>query len=493
MSGVEVQNKTISNLAWRFAERCGAQGAAFLASVVLARMLEPSDYGLISLVAVFTNILQVFVDGGLGNALIQKKDADDLDFSTVFYCNIIVCGVLYAGLFAAAPAIAVFYDNLTLTAVVRVLGLTVVLSGIKNVQQAFVSRHLIFKRFFYASLGGTIGSAVLGIYLAYRGFGVWALVVQQVSNTAVDTMILWATVRWRPKKEFSFQRLKPLLSYGWKLLASSLINTIYNDVRQLIIGKVYSSADLAFYNRGKQFPNLIVANINTSIDSVLLPVLSNSQNDRERVKNMTRRAIMTSSYILWPMMFGLMAVSENVVRIVLTEKWMACVPYLCIFCFISGMEPIHTANLNAINAIGRSDIFLKLEIFKKSVGILIILITMNISVFAIGMGSVVYTVFAGFVNAFPNRKLLHYPYMEQIRDILPSFLLSAFMALLIWKLPISHMDIGVRLFIQILAGILVYLAGSWLFRLESFRYTKTTVLNFIKNRQEKNMDGDTGE
>lgn len=202
---------------------------------------------------------------------------------------------------------------------------------------------------------------------------------------------------------------------------------------------------------------------------------------------------MTSSYILWPMMFGLMAVSGNVVRIVLTEKWMACVPYLCIFCFISGMEPIHTANLNAINAIGRSDIFLKLEIFKKSVGILIILITMNISVFAIGMGSVVYTVFAGFVNAFPNRKLLHYPYMEQIRDILPSFLLSAFMALLIWKLPISHMDIGVRLFIQILAGILVYLAGSWIFRLESFRYTKTTVLNFIKNRQEKNMDGDTGE
>lgn len=476
----DVKKKTVSNLAWRFAERCGAQGVAFVVSIVLARLLEPTDYGLISLVTVFTTILQVFVDSGLGTSLIQKKDADELDFSTVFYCNIVFCAILYVGLFAAAPYIAVFYNNAELTPVVRVLGLTIVISGLKGVQQAYVSRHMIFKRFFFATLGGTIGAAAVGIFMAYYGFGVWALVAQQIFNATVDTIILWVTVKWRPRWMFSFQRLKGLFSYGWKLLVSSLVNTVYNDVRQLIIGKVFSSADLAYYNRGKQFPNLIVTNINTSIDSVLFPIMADSQDDTERVKSMTRRAIMTSSYIMWPMMLGLMATGKNVVHILLTDKWMMCLPYLYIFCFVYGMQPIHTANLNAIKALGRSDLYLKMEIIKKTVGIAIIVVTMNISVLAIGMGSIFYTLFASIVNAFPNKKLFNYSYLEQLNDILPSFFLAAFMAVIVYFIPAGSLNSFCHLIVQVLVGMLVYIVASILFKLECFYFIKETALKLIK-------------
>ena len=236
----------ISNLVWRFAERCGAQLVSFIVSIVLARILAPEDYGTIALVTVFTAILQVFVDSGLGTALIQKKDADEIDFSSVFYFNFVVCLILYLGMFAAAPFIADFYGDVTLVPVIRILSLTIVISGVKGIQQAYVSRNMLFKRFFFSTIGGTIFSAVLGIAMAYAGFGIWALVAQQLSNTFIDTLILWITVRWRPTKSFSWTRLKYLLSFGWKLLVSSLLDTAYNNLRNLIIGKMYSSSDLAF-------------------------------------------------------------------------------------------------------------------------------------------------------------------------------------------------------------------------------------------------------
>lgn len=344
-----MKNTTIKNFIWRFAERCGAQLVTFIVSIVLARLLSPEDYGTIALVTVFTTILQVFVDSGLGTALIQKKNADDLDFSSVFYFNFVVCIILYMGMFLAAPVIARFYGDSSLVPIIRVISLTIVISGVKGIQQSYVSRNMLFKRFFFATLGGTIFSAFLGVGLAYAGFGVWAIVAQQLSNTMIDTLILWITVKWRPKKMFSWKRLKGLLSFGWKLLVSSLLDTVYNNLRNLIIGKFYSSADLAYYNQGDKFPKLIVTNINSSIDSVLLPTLSSAQDDRERVKNMTRRAIKTSTYIMAPLMVGLAFCATPIVRLVLTEKWLPCVPYLQIFCITYMFWPIHTANLNAIN------------------------------------------------------------------------------------------------------------------------------------------------
>lgn len=482
------KENVVNNFIWRFAERCGAQVVTFIVSIVLARILSPEDYGTIALVTVFTTILQVFVDSGLGTALIQKKDADDLDFSSVFYFNIVVCMVLYAGMFVAAPYIARFYNDMTLTPVVRVISLTIVIFGVKGIQQSYVSRHMLFKRFFFSTIGGTIFSAFLGIGMAYAGLGVWALVAQQLSNAAIDTLILWLTVKWRPKRIFSWRRLIHLLSFGWKLLISALLDTVYNNLRNLIIGKIYSSADLAYYNQGDRFPKVIVTNINTSIDSVLLPSMSSVQDDRERVKSMTRRAIKTSTYIMAPLMMGLAFCAAPIVQLILTDKWLPCVPYLQIFCLTYMFWPIHTANLNAINSLGRSDLFLKLEIVKKVVGMILLLCTMRISVMAMAYSLIISSILSQIINSWPNRRLLNYGYLEQLRDILPAILLAVGMGVLVSFIRLLGLNPALTLVIQIPLGAVIYIAGSVILKLESFEYLLDMVKGFTRRKEGEGAD-----
>lgn len=474
------KGNVVSNFIWRFAERCGAQLVTFIVSIILARILAPEDYGTIALVTVFTTILQVFVDSGLGTALIQKKNADDLDFSSVFYFNFVVCFVLYAGMFVAAPFIAKFYGDTTLTPIIRVISLTIVISGVKGIQQAYVSKNMLFKRFFFSTIGGTIFSAFLGIGLAKAGYGVWALVAQQLSNTTVDTIILWITVRWRPRKAFSWKRLKSLLSFGWKLLVSSLLDTCYNNLRNLIIGKMYSESDLAFYNQGDKFPKLIVTNINTSIDSVLLPTMSSAQDDRERVKNMTRRAIKTSTYVMAPLMMGLAFCATTIVKLVLTDKWLPCVPFLRIFCITYMFWPVHTANLNAINAMGRSDWFLRLEIIKKIMGIAILLSTMWFGVMAMAYSLLLSSVLSQIINSWPNRKLLGYGYLEQVRDFAPGILLAVGMGICVYFIGYIPLPTIMTLVIQIFAGAALYIGVSAILKLEEFEYLLGMVKSFLK-------------
>lgn len=473
---------TITNLLWRFAERCGAQAVSFLVSIILARLLAPEAYGTIALAMVFINILQVFVDSGMGTALIQKKDADDLDFSSVFYFNIAACLVLYAGLFLAAPSIAQFYGDPALTALVRALSLTVVVSGVRNIQQSYVSRHLLFKRFFFSTIGSTLASAVVGIAMAYAGFGVWALVGQSLSNVVTGTIILWATVPWRPRRMFSWQRLKGLLSFGWKLLVSALLDTGYNNLRNLIIGKLYSSADLAYYNQGDKLPNLVITNINTSIDSVLLPTMANEQDDPARVRSMTRRAIKTSTYVMAPLMMGLAACAEPLIRLILTEKWLPCVPFLRIFCITYMFYPIHTANLNAIKALGRSDLFLKLEIAKKIVGLTILLCTMWHGVMAMAYSLLLSSVLSQIINSWPNRKLLRYHYLNQLADILPALLLACAMGLAVYCIQFLGWGDLPTLCVQVPVGAALYLAGSALLRLDSFLYLRSTAEKLLLHK-----------
>ena len=475
------ENRVVfSNLIWRFAERCGAQIVTLIVSIVLARILLPEDYGTISLITVFTTILQVFVDSGLGTALIQKKDADDLDFSSVFYFNFVVCLILYSGMFVAAPYIAFFYNNVSLTPVIRVISLTIIVSGVKGIQQAYVSRNMLFKRFFFSTIGGTLFSAAFGIGLAYVGCGVWALVGQQLSNTCIDTFILWMTVKWRPKKMFSWSRLKELLSFGWKMLASTLLDTVYNNIRSLIIGKMYSSSDLAYYNQGRQFPNVIVNNINTSIDSVLLPTMASAQDDRIRVKSMTRRAIKTSTYVMAPLMMGLAFCAEPIVRLVLTEKWLPCVPFLRIFCITYMFYPIHTANLNAIKAMGRSDLFMKLEIAKKLVGMVLLLSTMWFGVMAMAYSLLISSVLGQIINSWPNRKLLNYGYLEQLKDILPGIALAVFMGCCVNLVGLFNLPNFITLLIQIPLGASIYIATSALLHLESFEYLMDMIRPMVR-------------
>ncbi len=474
-------NKSVtSNMIWRFLERCGAQGVTFLVSVVLARLLDPSLYGTVALVTVFTAILQVFVDSGMGNALIQKKDADDLDFSSVFYFNLSVCLLLYICMFFAAPLIAAFYNMPDLTPVVRVLSLTLIISGVKNIQQAYVSRNMLFKKFFFATLGGTIGAAVIGIWMAWKGYGVWALVAQNLFNAALDTIILWVTVKWRPKRAFSLERLKGLFSYGWKLLVSALLDTGYNNVRSLIIGKLYTSADLAFFNRGKQFPNLIVTNINTSIDSVLLPTMSKEQDNRERVRDMTRRAIKTSTFIMMPLMMGLAVCAEPLIRIVLTDKWLPAAFFLRVFCFTYAFYPIHTANLNAIKAMGRSDLFLKLEVIKKIGSISALISTMFISVEAMALALPVTSILGQIINSWPNRKLLDYSYRAQLLDMLPQIGMSLAMGGIVFTIQFLRLPDIATLLIQVPLGALIYIVGSKLLHIDSYEYVKGLIKSYTK-------------
>ena len=468
---------------WRFMERIGAQAVAFVVEIILARLIVPEAFGIIALVTVFINILQVFVDSGMGNALIQKKDADDLDFSSVFYFNMAMCLSLYGVMFLAAPFIADFYSMPDLTPIVRILSLMLIVSGIRNIQQAYVSRHLMFKRFFYATLGGTVLAAIVGIGMAYRGFGVWAVVAQQLCRATSAAVILWLTVKWRPKWMFSFDRLKGLFSYGWKLLVSALIDVGYRDLRSLIIGKLYTASDLAFYNRAAYFPRFIVGNINTSIDSVLLPTMSAEQDDKARVRAMTRRAIKTSTYLMMPCMVGLAVCAEPVVRLILTEKWLPCVPFLRIFCFTYAFYPIHTANLNAIKALGRSDLFLKLEIFKKIVGLTAIVSTMWISVLAMAYSALVTSVLSQIINSWPNRKLLDYKYEDQFKDMMPQIFLSLGMGALVYCICFIGLNDVLTLLIQIPLGAVLYIAGSKLFKIDSFEYLLSIIKGFSRRRR----------
>ena len=472
------RHSVFSNMVWRFLERTGAQLVAFIVAIVLARILSPEDYGTIALITVFINILNVFVDSGLGTALVQKKNADDVDFSTVFYTNILFCLLLYGLLFVASPYIARFYEKAELSSVIRVLGITILVSGVKNIQQAYVSRTLQFKKFFFATLVGTVAAAVAGIWMAYHGFGVWALVVQQLVNLSIDTIILWLTVRWYPHLVFSLERLRGLFSFGWKMLVSALLDTVYNNLRQLIIGKKYSSEDLAFYNKGELFPKTIVGNINNAIDSVLLPAMAAEQEDRERVRQMTRRAIKTSTYVMAPLMMGLFGCAPVVIHLLLTDKWLPCVPFLRIFCVTYMFYPIHTANLNAIKALGRSDLFLKLEVAKKIVGLTVLLSTMWFGVMVMAYSLLLTSVLSQIINSWPNRKLLGYGYLEQVKDILPGILLASVMGICISFLNLLHLPSGMLLILQIFAGGLMYVVLSAVLRLDSFVY----LFGLIKSR-----------
>lgn len=468
--------KVLTNLVWRFAERSGTQIIQFVVQIILARLLTPEDYGIIGLITVFIAIASTFADSGLGLALIQKKNADEKDFSTVFFFSIVFSIILYIILFACAPFIADFYENIALTDVIRVLGVTIIIGGMNSVQQAYVQRTMQFKRLFYSTIGGTIASAVIGIIMAYMGFGVWALVFQQISNQLFNTFILWFTLKWRPKLIFSIKRVGTLFSYGWKLLCSGIIDTVYNNIYSLIIGKFYSTSDLGYYNKGKNFPLLLARNTNSTIDGVMFPVLADAQDEKSRVKSMIRRSIVTSTFIMFPAMAGLAAISKSLILILLTEKWLPSVVFLQFSCFVYAFWCVHTANLQAIKAMGRSDIYLKLEIIKKIWGIAVLIVTVPMGLIPMMVGSCISTVVSLFINAYPNKKLINYSYIEQVKDMLPSFLLAIVMFVIVLSVQLLNLNMWLTIIIQIILGVVIYFGIAKLLKFECLDY----VLNMLK-------------
>ena len=477
----------LSNMLWKFAERISAQLVTLIVSVILARVLDPAHYGTIALVTIFITLANVFESDGFGSALIQKKDADVLDFSSVLYFNIAFSILLYIVLFLCAPAIANFYGEgyEVRTPVTRVLAVRLILSAINSVQQAYVSRKMIFKKFFWSTLFGTIASGIVGIVMACRGFGVWALVAQYLTNTTVDTVVLQIVLNVWPERKFSWKRLKNLVGYGYKVLLTNLIITGYQEIRALIIGKLYSADDLAFYDKAKQFPNLVVVNINTSISAVLFPQMAQEQDDLSRVKEITRASIRYSSYILCPVMLGLAAVADNFIKAVLTEKWLPCVPLLQVFCFFYVFQPIQSANTQAVKALGRSDISLKLEILRDIIQLIVLVIVMRISVAAIVISMAVMSLFFVYLNGYPNVSLLGYTMGEQTSDFAGPFFMSMVMMFIVKQMDNIPLNSFLVLFLQIVFGIILYVLMSTVSHNKEFSGLISILQNLLNKKSRK--------
>lgn len=483
-------NGVVGNLAWKFAERISAQLVTTVVSIVLARLLLPSDYGTITLVTSFITIANVFVSDGFGSALIQKKDADALDFSSVLYFNISFSVLIYLILFFAAPYIAAFFGEgyEVLSPVLRVLGLRIILSAINSVQQAYVSKKMIFRKFFYATLIGTIVSAVVGLWMAYTGFGVWALVAQYLTNTTMGTIFLAISLKKKILLKFSFHRLKQLLGFGSRILGLNLLITCYGELRAILIGKFYTTDDLALYKKGDQFPSLLISNINTSISSVLFPRFAQIQDDVQKVKEVAKKSIRLSFYIVAPLLIGLAAVSDNFVIVFLTEKWKGCIPFIKLFCLNSLFYTVHSTNMQVIKAMGRSDISLKLEIVKKVIEIAFLIVVVRFGVIWIASAMVITSTMFTYLNCVPTKKLINYSFFEQMKDILHTFIMVAIMFVVVRCVGLLSLNNGLILIIQVVVGAATYIILSALSKNREFAEIKNLLLNMLKVRRNKSVE-----
>ena len=479
MADTEIKNKVMHGLFWKILENGGAQGIQFVIAIILARLLSPAEYGLVSIIMIFITIANVVVQNGFSTALVQKRHSDDVDFSSVFYFSLAIAAAMYVVLYMAAPSIAGFYRNDVLVPIVRVLSVVLFPGAVISVQTAYVSRKMEFKGLFKATMAAVLVSGAVSITMAFRGLGVWAMVGQQISYYLALMTALFVTVSWKPGFMFAIGRVRAMFAFGWKLLLAALLDTLFNNLYGLIMGKIYNEELLGAYNRGDQFPKLIVNNLGAAIQAVLLPAFSSRQGDLAQVRSMVRRAIRTSSFLVLPMLLGLFAVADTMVLALLGEKWMICVPYLRIMCIAYSFWPIHITNLQAINAVGRSDIFLKLEVIKKSIGI------MGLVIGAMYSPVILVSIKAGidflctFINAWPNKKLLGYSISSQWMDIMPSMALSAVMCIFVYFLQFA-LPGGPwgKLVMQIVAGALFYGGAAWILKMESFMY----LLGMIKRR-----------
>jgi len=471
------RSQVLNGVFWKFSERVAAQLVSLIVSIILARLLSPAEYGTISLVTVFITIANVFVTSGFGAALVQKKEADNTDFSTVLFFSLIFTALIYIVLFFIAVPVADFYGMPVLRPVLRVLAVSIPVMGINSVQQAYVSRKMIFKKFFYATLVGTLTSGIVGIAMAYSGFGVWALVAQTLTNNIIDTVILQLSIDWKPIKAFSLKRLGQLFDYGWKLLVQGLVLQIYSSLRSLIIGKVYTTSDLAYYTKGNQFPDLISANIDTAINTALFPAMAHVQESHEHVKNMARRTTQVTSYIMSPVLVGFMAVAEPFISILLTDKWLPCVPYLRICCAILLFRAPQTAILQGLKAVGRSDSVLKVDFPIRIFALIVLVISVRFGVLYFALSEIITTIVGTILYSSMAKKIIDYSGKEVCADFLLNSGIAMIMGIIVWCIGtiISTYKI-IAIMIQVITGIFIYIFLSFITKNISFNY----ILNMLK-------------
>ena len=485
MTEHEMKNKVVKGLFWKLMENGGAQAVQFIVAILLARLLTPAEYGVVGIIMIFITIANVFVQSGFSTALVQKKNADAVDFSSVCYFELVLSAVLYGILYLAAPHIAAFYEIAELTEIVRVLAVVLFPGAVISVQTAYVSRNLEFKGLFLSTLVASLVSGAVSIGMAVAGFGVWAMVGQQILYYVSLMLVLFVTVSWKPIRVFSFGKLGSLLGFGWKLLCASLLDTVFNNLYGLLIGKIYNEELLGSYNRGEQFPKLIATNLGAAIQAVLLPAFSAKQDDLQEVKKMVRKAIQMSSFLVLPMLLGLFAVADTLVLVLLGEQWLVCVPFLRITCITYCFWPIHITNLQAINAVGRSDIFLKLEVVKKGLSVVALLIGMQFNVYVMVSIKAFQDFLCTFVNAAPNKKLLGYSIFDQWKDVMPPAFVAALMCAVVMAAGqwLAFLPLVLKLAIQIVIGVVSYAVLAFVLRLESFRYLWDMVMSRMPRRE----------
>lgn len=465
-----LKQKVVKGVFWALLERLGVQGVGFIVSMVLARLLSPSDYGTIALLSIFIAIAGCLADSGFGTALVQKKEVTELDFNSVFYLSLVASGVLYAVLFFSAPMIARFYATPVLIPVLRVISLSVILNAINSVQNAELQRKLLFDKSFRISLIGVVATGVIGVTLAYLGYGVWALVWSRVVGGIIGMLTRWYFIAWRPQLIFSWESLRGLFKFGWKMALSGFLDTTYNNLYGLLIGRIYSKNDLAFVNRGQAIPSLAMNSINGTLVQVSFPALAQIQDRRDTLREAMRKMIRISTFFVFPMMTGVACTADSLVYLLFGDQWMPSVPYVRLACFTYALWPFHSINLQAIKAIGRSDLFLYLEIIKKMIGLITLFASMHFGVWwMMAVGAFVLGPLSVIVNAWPNRKLLGYSIGMQVKDVLSTAVLCTVMALFV--VPVSYIFVPafVRLPVQVVVGALAFASAAIIFKVQPLR------------------------
>lgn len=481
MSEINIKKMVISGAVWKFAERIIAQTVSLMVSIIIARLLEPSAYGVVSIVTVFFSFANVIISGGFNTALIQKKNADRDDYNTVFTISFGVAFLLYLILFFAAPYMAELYKQDILLHIIRVLGLSLPIYALKSIVCAYISANLQFKKFFFATLGGTLISALVGIVLALKGFGAWALVAQQLTNTAIDTLILFLTTKLKLSFGISISRVKDLFRYGYKILISSLLGVTINQINPLFIGLKYTSADLSFYTKGRSLPETLSSSMTYTISSVLFPALSKYQDDKEKLLKYTRMYMKVTSFVVFPIMLGFAGVAENFVIAVLGKKWLDAVYYIRIACLAFMFDVVTAGNCETIKAMGRSDIYLKIEIAKK-IGYfltLILFLVFSNTPQTLAVSLLICTIIQVSVNSIPNRKLIGYIGIYQLADLVPNLLISVVMYFVVKFVGEMQMNTICLLAVQIFVGMAVYIFGAFMTKNKSLMI----LMDMLKKRR----------
>jgi len=475
----ELYNQTTKGVRWSFADNVINQGVAFIVGIVLARILSPDEYGLIGIITIFITVSNSIIDSGFSSALIRKTDIKDEDYSTVFISNLVISIVLFLVLFFSAPLIARFFAREELVALTKVMASVLIINALGIVQRSILSKRIDFKTQAIVSLISSISSGIIGIVMAIKGFGVWSLVGQQLSRQLLNTIFLWVFNFWFPKLKFSIKSFKELFSFGSKLMLSGIINTVWTQLYNVVIGRFYSSATLGQFTKAQQFSNMFSSNITGVVQRVSYPALSSIQNDRERLKAAYQKVIKVTMLLTCCCMIGLAAVAKPLVLVLIGEQWLPCVPFLQLICFEMMLYPLHALNLNMLEVQGRSDLFLKLEIIKKFVAVVPLLLGIFINIYwMLGCG-----IFAGFfayyLNAYYSGTMIGYSFKEQIKDVLPSFSIAFGMGLLVFPLSLLNVSPFIILPIQIILGILLVMVFCKITKLAEYEETKVLIIEAL--------------